>query len=334
MRPLIAVAVERAGADGAVADIIARDDTGVAVGAVMRGEHVHDVIDSRVDGGAAKLVREAPVIREAGIFRENGDLALVGVLIGAEGGDVDCEQILNSIGKHARAVADLLIRREIGVYLTTEIYSVVLYVFHGSEEHRDAGLVVYEAGLDIAVHHLKAGIERDHVAGLDPERADVLGGFYVVIEYDADVRAEIRRGKAKLVLRDVDGVRNAADGTGIYLIVPRLDADVLRHAVEGVEPADGADVQRAVLVDVAHHKADIVKMRRNDECVPLAAHVRDDSALVRDLIGIAELVENIAGELLYLLVLSCGGVDRKQPLENVDAVFFIKIVHIFNPFGI
>ena len=59
MGALIAVAVGGAWTDSGVADVIARQHGGVAVGAVVGREHVHHVIDPRMLRSGAQLLMGA-----------------------------------------------------------------------------------------------------------------------------------------------------------------------------------------------------------------------------------------------------------------------------------
>ena len=85
-------------------------------------------------------------------------------------------------------------------------------------------------------------------------------------------------------------------------------AHVLHHAVEGVEPAHRADVERAVLIYMADHKAYIVKMRGNDQRVALASEIRDNAPLAGHDVGKAEFVEHALQKKLAFLILSGGAV--------------------------
>ena len=331
MGALVAVAVGGTGADGRVADVVARKDAAVAVRAVMRREDVHHVVHARADRGGAQLVGHAPVVGEAGVLGENGDLVLVGVLIGAGRRNVERDHVLHVLGQPGRAVADLLIGGEVGVDLARKLRSALAEGLHRRQQHRGAGLVVHEAGLDVAARHAKARLERDHVSGLDAELAHVLRAPDLLIEHDADVRAEVGRGAAQLLLRHVDGIRRAADGAGIDPAIPRVHAYVLRHAVEGVEPAHRADVQRPVRVHVAHHEADVVQVGRDAQGVPLAAEISNHAALVGLPVRIAQLVEQAAQHALHLLVLAGGAVRRQQAFKAFQAIALIKGDHVLLP---
>ena len=103
-----------------------------------------------------------------------------------------------------------------------------------------------------------------------------------------------------------------------------MDPHVLGDAVEGVEAADGADVQGAVGVHVPDHKADVVEVRRDAEGVPFAAQIGNDAALVGQIVREAELVQNFAEHFLDVFVHSRGAVGGKKALERVDAVLFVK----------
>ena len=106
-----------------------------------------------------------------------------------------------------------------------------------------------------------------------------------------------------------------------------MDADVLGHAVEGVEPPDRADVQCAVGVDVPHHQPDVVQVRRHGERVPLAAELRDQAALVGQTVGHAQLVEQGGCQGLHLLVLTGGAVRLEQALKGFQAIVLVKGSH-------
>ena len=76
---------------------------------------------------------------------------LVAVLIRPGGGDVHGEDVLYVFRQPGRAVADLLIDREIGVDLALQGLPALPERPDHGKQHSGAGLVVDKAGLDIAV---------------------------------------------------------------------------------------------------------------------------------------------------------------------------------------
>ena len=192
------------------------------------------------------------------------------------------------------------------------------------KQHGGAGLVVDKARFEIAVGEAAARLERDDIARLHAERAGLRGSPDVLVEHDADVGAKIGGRDAQLLLRHVDRVRRAADRAGEDTAVARVDAHVLAHAVEGVEPAHGAYVQRAVGVEVAHHQPDVVEMGRDGQRVALAAEIGDYAALVQQRVRHAELVQHPADERLDLLVLAGRAVRPEQLFKSLKAVFFVE----------
>ena len=330
MGALVAVAVGGAGADGRVADVIAGQHAAVAVGAVVGRENVHHVVHARADGRLPQLVGQGPVIGEAGVLGKDGDLVLVGVLVRAGGRDIQGQHVLHAFGQPGGAVADLLVGRKVEPDLPVQGLPALLKGLDCRQQHGHAGLIVHETGLEIAVCEPIAGLQGDHIAGVDAEGSGLLGAPHVLIQYDADVGAEVGRDAAQLLLRHVDGVGRAADGPGEDLAVPGVNADVLGHAVEGIEPAHRADVQRAVGVHMAHHEADIVQVGRDGQTVALAAQVGDHAALVGEPIGAAQLVQQAAQELLDLLILAGGAVHPYQLFKAVQAVFLVKRNHLLS----
>ena len=96
MGALVAVAVGRAGADGRVADVVAGQDAPVPVGAIVRGEDIHDVVDAGGLRGFTQLGGHPAVVGEAAVLGEDGNLLLVGILLGSGRRDVQGQDVVFS----------------------------------------------------------------------------------------------------------------------------------------------------------------------------------------------------------------------------------------------
>ena len=125
----------------------------------------------------------------------------------------------------------------------------------------------------------------------------------------------------------MNGAGRAADGAGVYLPVPGVDADVFHQAVELIQAADPADVQRTVGVDPADHQADVVQVGGDDQVVSLPAQVRDDASLVRHFYRETEALDLPDDVVLNLPELAGGAVDGQELLKLIETIGFIKAAH-------
>ena len=170
-------------------------------------------------------------------------------------------------------------------------------------------------GLDVSSRPGEAGLQGQHIAGLDPQGPDIRRAAYGLVQHHADVAPVVRGGFAQLVLADVDGGRAPADGTGVAPAVPGVEADVHFHAIEGMEPAHGTDLEGAVGIQFANHKADVVQMGRDGNRILLPAKGDDDAALAADLApGIAQPLQLPEQIVLDLPELPRSAVDVQQSL--------------------
>ena len=190
--------------------------------------------------------------------------------------------------------------------------------------HRSGGLVVDKAGFHVVPGQGEPAFQGDHVPGGHPQGFRFRGGMGVLIQHHADIGAKIRQRGAQLLLRHVDGIGRAADGAGIDLPAPGVDPHIFRHAVEGVEPAHGADVQGAVGVHLPHHEADVVQVGSDGQRRPLAPQVGDHAPLAGDAVRIAQLLQHPAEEGLDLFILPGGAVHGDEPPEITEAGFPVK----------
>ena len=222
-------------------------------------------------------------------------------------------------------MSDLLVKGEIGIDLPGRRDAFFLEGLHEGKQDCSGCLVVDEAGLDVAVHEDRSRVKRDHVAGLDAELCGIGSAFYVLIQHHADVLPVVGKHRAQFLLGHMDGVRGAADGPGKDLPVPVAYPHVFRDAVEGVQPAHGADVQGAVCVYVPHHQADVVEVRSHGDGVALTAGAGDHAAFMRQVITVSEVIQDPAEYVLDLLVLTGCAVDRDKFSEDIKTVFLIKV---------
>ncbi len=252
------------GTDEGATDVVTGAQRLADVGAVVGvdvGPAVDGVGTSEVDQAAAQGV----VVWTGGVLDTDGGRELVGGLAIADGGHIDRDHLLDTVGKTSRgAVSHFLVGGDVKVRGSSRRGVAVDERFGDTEEDGDAGFVVEVARFDVAVRgDRRAGVETDEVADLDAEGADVGRCADALVEADFDrlvVAFEIDEGLAV----DVVGRLGRQDRPGDGVAGGGVDGAVLAFDRRPVETADEGETETAVLLDLLDHRAEGVDVSGED----------------------------------------------------------------------
>ena len=270
MRALIAVAGVHALSAQREAGLETRVQRRIGVRGVA-GVHVHRVVQRERLAAGDQLVGQVPVVGAGGVLRADGYLRLAAGEVVAHAAHVHREHVLHrQVGQLRRAVADLLVHGEGEDDPAPRLHIALRDRARKPQQHRGAALVVKEAALDVAAFgHDRAGIEADEIARADAQRLGFLAAVRLLVQHDLQ-RARVALLRCDIAPHMTAGM-DALHRGGIGLARAGMHQHVFIFNRVVVEAADAAVAQAAVGFDGAHHRAQRVHMRADQQAVPFAA---------------------------------------------------------------